>query len=148
MSKSASSDYTVAELLRRMATDETACYVVVFTSPGGKETVMCNERMEELFISTQGKSSSCIPWMRCSSSHHVPTHPPTHISNSIFQQTTTQDLQGLVSEAGVASIHFWGQFLSNPGLDEMYAAVSCMLFDSYTRQPQLDAVLECRTRDG
>jgi len=45
---------TVAGLVQHLAADESACYTVSFVSPQGVESIWCNERMSDLFISTEG----------------------------------------------------------------------------------------------
>ena len=45
---------TVAGLVQHLAADESACYTVTFVTPQGVESIWCNERMADLFISTEG----------------------------------------------------------------------------------------------
>jgi hypothetical protein len=41
--------------MQHLAADESACYAVTFVSPLGVESVWCNQRMSDLFISTEGR---------------------------------------------------------------------------------------------
>ncbi|EKU21661.1 hypothetical protein NGA_0244301 [Nannochloropsis gaditana CCMP526] len=50
---SAGGDPSISQLIQQLAADENACYVVASVNATGIESVWCNDRMSELFISSE-----------------------------------------------------------------------------------------------
>lgn len=46
---------SMAGLVQHLAADESACYAVSFVDPLGVESIWCNQRMSDLFMTSEGK---------------------------------------------------------------------------------------------
>lgn len=135
---SAGGDPSISQLIQQLAADENACYVVASVNATGIESVWCNDRMSELFISSEGGFG---PARRSpSSTAHCPcTYPFTFLPLSY---PLPSELEGLKSQTRMAIYSFWPRFLSGPGLYELMGAFSAIMVQS-THTPSLDVILEC-----
>lgn len=74
---SAGGDPSISQLIQQLAADENACYVVASVNATGIESVWCNDRMSELFISSEGGFGPARRSPSSTATAPVPIHSPS-----------------------------------------------------------------------
>lgn len=106
----------------------------------------CNERMAELFVSTEVRPTAFV-WLDPTTTHPRATHAHTHVigfTRCTYIHAYTQEMEGLTRQMGLIHGAFWGRFVAEEDMGRVMAALAAVCFDRW-QCSHVDAVVHVRS---